>query len=250
MTDSQNVPIPLPAPTPDARVAGPVGVESAIRSVNRGGFRSLDSLTIALRVLFIVDAALFVTLAWLFLQQRSYLYDIFDGTRPMVADPGQLNGLVGNFSAFSFMVAMAIAVVFIIWFHGARGNADFLGDQVPLSPGWAIGAWFIPLGGQVIPAMIAVGMWKVGPDRSKRSAVLVITWWVVSLVGLVLLGVGTNNDPADYDYSNSKVSIDTLINDKFWAAGGALTLAAGAILAIFVVNGISKSQTQRSAGGS
>lgn len=55
---------------------------------------------------------------------------------------------------------LGTAVLFIIWFHRAYGNADiFNPGAVTRSRGWAIGAWFIPIGNLFIPYKMAKEMW-------------------------------------------------------------------------------------------
>nr|WP_240929560.1 DUF4328 domain-containing protein [Streptomyces coryli] len=55
-----------------------------------------------------------------------------------------LYGLAGIVQTICFL---AIATVFIVWFHRARKNAELFDvGQLRSSAGWAIGSWFIPIG--------------------------------------------------------------------------------------------------------
>lgn len=46
---------------------------------------------------------------------------------------------------------VATGVVFMVWQHRHATNAVALHGPLGLGPGWAIGAWFVPLGNLVLP---------------------------------------------------------------------------------------------------
>jgi hypothetical protein len=84
---------------------------------------------------------------------------------------------------------LATAVVFIIWFHRVRANAGvFAPEHFGSGPGWAIGAWFIPVANAVIPCRIAHQTWHASrrdpyrrPGKGERPT-LVKVWWLLWLV--------------------------------------------------------------------
>ena len=50
---------------------------------------------------------------------------------------------------------------FILWLFRASRNLRALGNQsVEYSPGWAIGAWFIPIGNLFIPYQVTAEIWN------------------------------------------------------------------------------------------
>ncbi len=87
---------------------------------------------------------------------------------------------------------LATAVVFIVWFHRVRVNAGvFAPEHFGSGPGWAIGAWFIPVANAVIPCRIAHQSWHASrrdPDRragkGERPTVVKV-WWLLWLAASV-----------------------------------------------------------------
>ncbi|MFI5670461.1 DUF4328 domain-containing protein [Streptomyces sp. NPDC051704] len=88
--------------------------------------------------------------------------------------------------SLQFLILLATAVVFIIWFHRVRVNGEIMRpDAFSQTRGWAIGGWFIPLGNLFLPYRTAREIWtastQFAPDGSFRevSAAPVNTWWAV-----------------------------------------------------------------------
>jgi hypothetical protein len=68
--------------------------------------------------------------------------------------------LAGISSFYSFAIIGSIIAV-IVWFKGAYDNAAPLGaSSLRYMPGWAVGAWFIPVGNLFIPKQIADDLWR------------------------------------------------------------------------------------------
>ncbi|MGW6835514.1 DUF4328 domain-containing protein [Streptomyces sp. NPDC054949] len=88
----------------------------------------------------------------------------------------------------------ACAAVFITWFHRMRRNAGSLApDRFGRGPGWAIGAWFVPVAGLWMPYRIAVDMWSAGARATPAAGPAGVSFWPVNLwwgsfTGSVLLG--------------------------------------------------------------
>lgn len=86
-------------------------------------------------------------------------------------------------STILYVVAMlATAVVFIIWFHRVRHNAEvFAPETQSRTPGWAIGCWFIPIANLWIPRGIAADVLRAAqPDPYSgvlRHRGLLNAWW-------------------------------------------------------------------------
>ncbi|MGW0853947.1 DUF4328 domain-containing protein [Streptomyces sp. NPDC002690] len=77
-----------------------------------------------------------------------------------------LSGLAGG---FQFTAFVACAVVFLVWFFRMRKYIGFLAqDAFVQGPGWAIGAWFIPVAALWMPVRIAIQMWNA-PTRTLNS---------------------------------------------------------------------------------
>jgi len=79
----------------------------------------------------------------------------------------------------TFFVA---AFGFLFWFRRAYANAHALGLRGAYSPGWAVGAWFVPILNFVRPAQIAFEMWRhAGPTVVGRSSIVGV-WWTMFLL--------------------------------------------------------------------
>jgi hypothetical protein len=140
---------------------------------------------------------------------------------------------VDTFAYVAIAVVVVTAIVFIVWFHRAYRKTRALGGEMRYSDGWAIGAWFIPIGWFWIPKKLANDIWW-GTERPEyrtwraRSAVLTAWWlaWVFAWVPLRFSGTGSLNNLDDARRANL-AALTTL---------GLLLLAAA--FALFVVRQI------------
>jgi Domain of unknown function (DUF4328)/Septum formation len=91
------------------------------------------------------------------------------------------------------LLYLPLVPVFLVWFYRARKNADGRGQLQRHSPGWAIGAWFVPFVNLVFPFQIMTGIWRANEpeDRRSRALVLVGFWWGCWLGGGILREVGS-----------------------------------------------------------
>ncbi|MEV5594710.1 DUF4328 domain-containing protein [Streptomyces sp. NPDC052496] len=90
------------------------------------------------------------------------------------------------------------AVVFIVWFHRSRVNAEhYTRDVCTLGRGWAIGSWFVPIGNLWLPFRVAKETWQASvqsaPDGSPRtvSTALVRAWWTLWVLTIIVSRVGS-----------------------------------------------------------
>lgn len=69
----------------------------------------------------------------------------------------------------TIVVTVATVVLFLMWMHRAYRNLKPLGAKGrQYSPGWAVGAWFIPFGNLFIPIRIAKELWtKSDPEMAE-----------------------------------------------------------------------------------
>ncbi|MEU5719185.1 DUF4328 domain-containing protein [Streptomyces sp. NPDC020403] len=100
--------------------------------------------------------------------------------------------LYGRAGSLQAVALLGTAVVFIVWFHRVRRNAEvFDAGLQQMKPGWAIGGWFVPIGNFWLPRRVAGDVWSASttpnPDGSWRpvsTAPLNLWWaaWVLSLL--------------------------------------------------------------------
>lgn len=108
--------------------------------------------------------------------------------RIFAADARQGAGGLAQLLAF-----LLTAVGFLFWFRRAYRNLPALGaEDLRFKPGWAVGAWFVPILGLIRPKMIANDIWRASdPDFSAASgndwhdsavAPLLHWWWATFLI--------------------------------------------------------------------
>ncbi|MET8604602.1 DUF4328 domain-containing protein [Streptomyces rubiginosohelvolus] len=135
--------------------------------------------------LFAVATGLRVRALW----DRLATDEAVDVSRPDVESAERLYLLSGNVQSLAFLVT---AVVFIVWFHRTRRNAEVFDPSVQrMGPGWAVGGWFVPVANFWFPYRVASGVWEASaqtrPDGGRRTVPrtpLNLWWgaWVVSLL--------------------------------------------------------------------
>ncbi|MFE7274764.1 DUF4328 domain-containing protein [Streptomyces sp. NPDC057623] len=81
---------------------------------------------------------------------------------------------------------LATAVVFLVWFHRVRVNAevfDPFGHRK--KRGWAVWGWFVPVVNLWFPRRIAQDIWDAsGPWSAARPHGLLNAWWTAWVVSL------------------------------------------------------------------
>ena len=137
------------------------------------------------------------------------------------------------------LVALAAAIVFIVWLSRARDNAERLSARpMRLGKGWAAGAWFVPVANLVLPVIVVLDVWLGSAPQGRPSgAGLVGIWWAVA-VGTWLL------------WPVSALARSLVPDDGFYVSAvlgtmqGLLTVVAAA-LAVAVIQRITRWQTVR-----
>ncbi|MER7755060.1 DUF4328 domain-containing protein [Kitasatospora sp. NPDC097643] len=149
-------------------------------------------------------------------------------------------------------LALATAVVFIVWFYRIRENAELLlPNGHRLGRGWTIGAWFTPVVLLWFPWQLMADCWRAsapldaeGRRRTPSEKVLVLWWstWIGSIVVGRIAGAMLKH--VDLTVLDSVESLRTTIRVE--AAGSVLRLVA-AVAAIMVVNRLTAMQQARRA---
>ncbi|MFB7633513.1 DUF4328 domain-containing protein [Streptomyces sp. NPDC056149] len=89
-------------------------------------------------------------------------------------------------SGYAQTAAMiATAVVFIVWFHRARVNAEvFDPEDHAKRRAWAIWGWIVPVINLWFPRRIAIDAWNASAGANSRSTALLNWWWALWIVDL------------------------------------------------------------------
>lgn len=106
-------------------------------------------------------------------------------------NPGQSSGV----SSFAGAVGIAALVLLVVWTWRSAHNARALGRTgARLAPGWAIGAWFIPLANFVLVYLLVSDLWRSSdPDTEpgdgwrRLPGSPLVRLWIVAYVGGVAL---------------------------------------------------------------
>ncbi|MEV1006015.1 DUF4328 domain-containing protein [Streptomyces sp. NPDC049881] len=146
------------------------------------------------------------------------------------------------------LLTIAIGIVFIVWFHRVRVNAELFDPAGQrLSRGWAIGSWFVPVIFFWFPKQIANDAWRSSTPWGGHARLGVLTAWWLLWVATWVTGFSTFSpdddgriDPDEYDDIRVDATI-TIIN-------GLVGIAA-AILAIIVVRQMTQRQLVKYAQG-
>ena len=100
----------------------------------------------------------------------------------------QADGFVALATFATGGLTIAILVLTIVWEWRLAHNHELLGRPgTTFGPGWAIGAWFIPIANLILPFLQFRELWK-GSDRRRlplqrpagtaRSAPSLWVWWL------------------------------------------------------------------------
>jgi hypothetical protein len=83
------------------------------------------------------------------------------------------------------LLRLLLVPVFLVWFYRARKNADGRGQRQRWGPGWAIGAWFVPVVGLWFPYQIMADIWRANlpEERRAKRAWLPGFWWGCFIAG-------------------------------------------------------------------
>lgn len=230
-------PSPSPSPYPPS---GPVRV-----------LRSPQGIATAATVLLSVAGVVALLSAWGKFSKWQNMNEVL--ATPPGTDPGSalaagdiINNLLGLLQGVTML---ATIVVFIVWFHRVRCNAEvFRPDGFSQSAGWAIGGWFVPIANLFFPYRTARETWDASTqnasDGSFRSVsgAPVVAWWLALVAGWILDVVSS--------YKDAKAVGAAAIRDA--ASLGAvanLTYVVAAVLAVLFVRKLTALQGVKAAQG-
>jgi hypothetical protein len=201
------------------------------------------AVSVALGVLCLLEVLQFVTR----LNQTDVLYKLrSDPLSVSLTKATQADHLVALTSGLWLLAWIPTVVLFLVWLYRARKNVEFFAPRFQrLSPGWAIGGWFIPFANLVLPYRVVSDVaLDSRPERPERrhTTRLVLGWWLCWLAGNVIsaLAVLTHRQPV-----GGPVDIGVLIGrNQDYLAGNAV-MAVAAVLGVLVVRSITRDQNTR-----
>lgn len=192
--------------------------------------------------LFAIATGLRVRALW----DRLATDEAMDVFSPDGASAERLYLVSGNVQNLANLVT---AVVFIIWFHRTRRNAEVFDPSVQrMGPGWAVGGWFVPVANFWFPYRVASGVWEASaqtrPDGGWRTVPrtpLNLWWgaWIVTVLAARVTGRLWERavEPAEIVRAAGLV-----------AASDAVDIVA-AVLAVLYVRAVTGMQVERALHG-
>lgn len=217
---------------------------------------SVSGLGRAATILLALDAATALLAIGLLAWRHSLLTELQND--PNAVGPGDLldaDKAARAATGWFVLVSLATAVVFVCWFRAARTNAEaYSPNHGTLAVGWAIGGWFVPVAGFVLPCLVARDIYRGTMAAGRRgrpyAGGAVTGWWWALYVAFWLMGLltvgesGRTSRVADPD--------DHLRDLRAVVESGIFTLVVGiaaAVLAIVYVRVITKTQKARNREG-
>jgi hypothetical protein len=156
-----------------------------------------------------------------------------------------LSGLVG---LLQMVVSICTYVFFLMWMYHAAKNVRAFGQQLlTITPGWAVGWWFIPIASIWMPFVAMREIWKasdpesVGPSAQRQwmsapvPAKLGIWWATYILNGFVAMGIAL----ASIDFSGRKPVAAGPTAASFISHG---LVAVAGVLIILIIREIAQRQ--------
>ncbi|MCX4729995.1 DUF4328 domain-containing protein [Streptomyces sp. NBC_01363] len=152
-------------------------------------------------------------------------------------------------SSLQTLTNLATGVVFIIWFRRVRLNAEVFDPSLQsMRPGWAVGAWFVPIGNLVLPRRIAGGIWaasaQTNTDGSWRTvpATVMNLWWGAWVCSQIITQYTARR------YWGAEQPQELLDTTGLLVATDAFDIVA-AVLAVLFVRKLTRMQGERAALG-
>lgn len=174
--------------------------------------------------------ATFATFAVLFASAIDGVHGVFYGyllaVWGTIEDTSTIEQLEGLISMVQLLALVLGGIGFLRWFRRAYENAIALGHRASFTPGWTIGAWFVPFLNLVRPYQIASAMWRHASAKVGNSPVVGWWWafWVASNI-LAQAGMRLGNRNSD-DSLRLSVQLDI--------AADATTVVAGVLAVVMV----------------
>lgn len=126
-------------------------------------------------------------------------------------------------------VMVAMIVLFLTWFYRARKNAGLSTWRQRWSPGWAVGAWFLPPVFAWFPYQIMADIWRAGrpPDRrvGAANAVLPGLWWALWVLAWITSFQYQHVESANISVTHYNLNFGGTTLSATFAAAAAIVLA-------------------------
>lgn len=130
------------------------------------------------------------------------------------------------------LAAIATGVAFISWLHRAHRSSAMDTTRMRHGSGWAITSWFVPLVNLWLPYEMVQDV-RRGASRTGRDSLLVLVWWVTSLLSATVVAAAWFTRPPAGGTSPADMS--ALSESGLLAMVGNASNLFAAVLGILVV---------------
>ena len=196
--------------------------------------RPARNLATAVVILLAVQIGLLVFRAIAFIHRIDLLQRIKEGDFVTRDEARASDQLVAGSSALWLLAFAATGIVWLVWQHRAQSNArELVAGSTSITPGWAVGWWFVPFANLVKPLQAVHELWLAsagGPRWSEQRVPPVLVVWWLAWLGFNLSGL--------FALSPDTTNVDALVGaDRVHLVTMGLGIL-GASLAIWVVRSI------------
>jgi len=148
--------------------------------------------------------------------------------------------------ALAYVVA---GVPFLLWLGRARRHLIDFEARPAYSPGWAVGAWIIPIASFILPALVVadVARWSATDEATRPSRRdllrLVWAWWAgygLHSVGILVIAVLQSRITGDPTTPPIVLDVARLVLLALYVASG--------VLAMLMMRAIGQAQAAQAAG--
>ncbi len=140
-----------------------------------------------------------------------------------------------------YILFIICAIFFLLWTYRANKNSHFLNPKhkFEFSPGWSIGAFFIPIFNLYWPYKVIneIRAESLADDNKVKSRVILIVWWITFLLRNGLLHANATRNPLESELAIQSFFIQSTILTVF--------AIISALLAIIIVRQINNAQKVR-----
>ena len=102
-------------------------------------------------------------------------------------------GLADLVAALDFLILIACFILVGRWIYRASANAHAVGRELSITPGWAVGWYFVPLANLVMPYQAMRETWDSSHEsaglEADRDTPLLPWWWGLWLVTNIVSNV-------------------------------------------------------------
>lgn len=193
-------------------------------------YRSARTLAKVVTAVFILDVAVLIATAVVLLDSLDGAHAILSGRAITQEWADQLERRANEVALIGIGLLAACSLVFCLWTYRVAKNAPALGRSPTISPGWAVGYYFIPIVNLWKPYQALAEVWDVSdPDptadaSAPRSHRFLLFWWVVWTIAPVFERIASGWDVDTAESWRIQIQLN-LMATAFEAIAAALAIS-------------------------